>query len=204
MHRYEVLASRRVFDGRVLAVRSDQVAMPGEAVSQRDVVELPGAVGIVALDADERVLLVRQYRHPVGRHLWEIPAGLLDSTTESALEAGQRELAEEGFVTAGRWDCLCDILTSPGMTDETIRLLLARDLADVPVGERHVAFHEEADMELTRVPLVDAVARVLSGEIENGITVAGLLAAFASLRGGPALRAVDAEWAARKGGQSSG
>ncbi len=118
-------------------------------------------------------------------HRYEV----LAPTTESALAAGQRELAEEGFVTAGRWDCLCDILTSPGMTDETIRLLLARDLADVPVGERHVAFHEEADMELTRVPLVDAVARVLSGEIENGITVAGLLPAFASLRGGPALRA---------------
>lgn len=197
-HSYQVLVSRRVFDGRVLAVRSDQVAMPGEAVSQRDVVELPGAVGIVALDAQEQVLLVRQYRHPVGRHLWEIPAGLLDSTIESALEAGQRELAEEAGVTAGRWDCLCDILTSPGMTDETIRLLLARDLVDVPTGERHVAFHEEADMQLTRVPLDEAVRRVLAGEIENGITVAGLLAAFAALRGGLVLRAVDAEWGARK------
>ena len=198
-HRYDVRSSRRVFDGRVLAVRSDQVAMPGDAVSQRDVVELPGAVGIVALDDSERVLLVRQYRHPVRRHLWEIPAGLLDSTTESALEAGRRELAEEGFVTADRWDCLCDILTSPGMTDETIRLLLARDLHDVPEAERYVAFHEEADMELARVPLDEAVARVLAGEIENGITASGVLAAFAALRAGVPLRAVDAEWGARKG-----
>src|ERR1035437_7780922 len=76
-HDYVVISSRRVFIGRVAALRSDQVAMPGDVSSQRDVVELPGAVGIVALDEKDRVLLVRQYRHPVHRRLWEIPAGLL-------------------------------------------------------------------------------------------------------------------------------
>ena len=83
-HEYEVIASRRVFEGRVAAMRSDQVAMPGGVYSQRDVVELPGAVGIVAVDENDNVLLVCQYRHPVRRRLWEIPAGLLDSTSASA------------------------------------------------------------------------------------------------------------------------
>jgi len=99
-HEYEAIASRRVFEGRVAAMRSDQVAMPGGVSSQRDVVELPGAVAIVALDEHDRVLLVRQYRHPVRRRLWEIPAGLLDSPRESAFDAGERELFEEGHVRA--------------------------------------------------------------------------------------------------------
>lgn len=198
-HDYRVLDSRRVFTGRVAAVRSDQVAMPGGATSQRDVLELPGAVGIVALDADGRVLLVRQYRHPVGRRLWEIPAGLLDSTTETPVEAGERELAEEGFLRAGSWHTLADLLTSPGMADETIRVLLARDLTPVPEAERFVGFHEEAEMERTWLPLEDAVRRCLDGTLENAITVAGLLATHAALRDGFAgLRAADAPWPARK------
>lgn len=173
--------------------------MPGGISSQRDVAELPGAVGIVALDEQGRVLLVRQYRHPVARHLWEIPAGLLDSTTESAQEAGERELAEEGGLRAARWDTLVDVLTSPGMTDETVRVLLARDLASVPADERHVGFHEEADLELVWVPLAQAVQRVLAGDIENGITTSGLLAAAAATAGGQSLRPADTPWPSRKG-----
>lgn len=198
-HGYDVVRSERVFDGRVLRVRSDQVAMPGGVTSQRDVVELPGAVAIVALDADDRVLLVRQYRHPVGRRLWEIPAGLLDSTTESALEAGQRELLEEGGYTAGTWHALTDLLTSPGMADETVRVLLARDLLDVPVAERPGLVHEEQELETGWLPLDEAVGQVLAGAIENSITVAGLLAAHAvRAGGGAALRPHDAPWGARK------
>lgn len=172
--------------------------MPGGTSSQRDVAELPGAVAIVALDDRERVLLVRQYRHPVGRHLWEIPAGLLDSTTETAQEAGERELAEEGGLLAARWEALVDILTSPGMADETVRVLLARDLSPVPPEDRHVAFHEEADMQLEWVPLPRALERVMTGEIENGITVSGLLAAQVAVSTRFSLRPVDAAWAARK------
>ena len=137
-HDYEVIASRRVFEGRVAAMRSDQVSMPGGVSSQRDVVELPGAVAIVALDENDRVLLVRQYRHPVRRRLWEIPAGLLDSPREPAFDAAERELFEEGHVRAAQWFTLVDTLTSPGMTDETVRIFLARDLVHVPVSERHV------------------------------------------------------------------
>ena len=199
-HEYQVIGSRRIFEGRVAAVRSDQVEMPDGGSSQRDVFELPGAVGIVVLDENENVLLVRQYRHPVGRLLWEIPAGLLDSTRESAAQAAQRELLEEGHVRAAEWFTLVDTLTSPGMSDETVRILLARDLEDVPPPERHVGIHEEAEMELTWVPLDSAVERCLSGGLENGITVAGLLAARLALDQGLArLRGPAAPWRARKG-----
>jgi 8-oxo-dGDP phosphatase len=199
-HEYEVIASRRVFEGRVAAMRSDQVAMPGGVSSQRDVVELPGAVAIVALDENDRVLLVRQYRHPVRRRLWEIPAGLLDSPRESAVDAAERELFEEGHVRAAQWFTLVDTLTSPGMSDETVRIFLARDLVEVPALERHVGVHEEVEMEMTWVPLDDAVERCLSGELENGITVAGLLAARLALtRRLAGLRAASAPWRARKG-----
>jgi 8-oxo-dGTP pyrophosphatase MutT (NUDIX family) len=199
-HEYEVIASRRVFEGRVAALRSDQVAMPGGVSSQRDVVELPGAVAIVALDEDDRVLLVRQYRHPVQRRLWEIPAGLLDSPRESAIDAADRELFEEGHFRAAEWCTLVDMLTSPGMSDETVRIFLARDLLQVPASERHVGEHEEVEMEMTWVPLDAAVERCYSGELENGITVAGLLAARLALtRGLVGLRDATAPWRARKG-----
>lgn len=199
-HEYQVIGSRRIFEGRVAAVRSDQVVMPGGGSSQRDVFELPGAVGIVALDENEKVLLVRQYRHPVRRRLWEIPAGLLDSTRESVTQAAQRELSEEGYVRAAEWFTLVDTLTSPGMSDETVRILLARDLEDVPAPQRHVGIHEEAEMELAWVPLDRAVERCLSGDLENGITVAGLLAARLALnRGLVGLRGPAAPWRARKG-----
>ena len=196
---YEVIASRIVFVGRVTSMRSDQVAMPGGVCSQRDVVELPGAVGIVALDDKGRVLLVRQYRHPVQRRLWEIPAGLLDSPVESAARAAERELFEEGHLRAAEWFTLVDTLTSPGMSDETVRIFLARDLTEIPVSERHVGVHEEAEMEMAWVPLDSAVERCFSGELENGITVAGLMAAqLAITRGLAGLRACTAPWRARK------
>ena len=198
-HEYEVIASRRVFEGRVAAMRSDQVAMPGGVSSQRDVVELPGAVGIVALDENDNVLLVCQYRHPVRRRLWEIPAGLLDSPSEPAADAAARELFEEGHVRAAEWLTLVDTLTSPGMSDETVRIFLARDLTEVPALDRHVGVHEEVEMETTWVPFDEAVLRCLSGELENGITVAGLLAARVALdRGLAGLRAPRAPWRARK------
>ncbi|MCW2667195.1 MAG: ADP-ribose pyrophosphatase [Frankiales bacterium] len=182
----------------MLTLRSDEVAMPGGASSQRDVTELPGAVAIVPLHADGTVVLVRQYRHPVARHLLEVPAGLLDSTTESAQEAGERELLEEAGLRAGRWETLADVLTTPGMSDETIRLLLARDLTAVPAADRPDPLHEEADMQVVCMPLAQAIELVLDGELENGITAAALLAAHVALSSGRALRPADAPWLARK------
>lgn len=170
--------------------------MPGDTTSQRDVVVHPGAVGVLALDDEGRVLLVNQYRHPVGRRLDELPAGLLDVDGEASLDAAQRELKEEAGLAARTWHVLVDALTSPGMTDEAIRLYLARDLTSV---ERDVQEHEEADLTTAWVALEDAVRRVLAGEIENAMACLGILAGDRARRDGFAgLRPADARWPSRR------
>ncbi|HEU0103932.1 MAG TPA: NUDIX hydrolase [Mycobacteriales bacterium] len=194
-HAYEVESTETVFAGRVISVRKDQVTMPGGTTSQRDVVVHPGAVGVVALDEGGRVLLVEQYRHPVTRRLLELPAGLLDKHDEPGSLAAARELGEEAGMGADTWDVLVDALTSPGMTDESIRLYLARGVHEV---ERDVQEHEELEMTSTWLPLADAVDRVLAGEIENAMACIGILAAAeAQRRGFAGLRPADAPWRAR-------
>jgi 8-oxo-dGTP pyrophosphatase MutT (NUDIX family) len=194
VHEYEVVKSETVFEGRVIGLRRDIVAMPGGGTSQRDVVVHPGAVGVVALRGDE-VLLVNQYRHPVGRRLDELPAGLLDVPGEPGLLCAQRELKEEAGCAAHTWDVLVDVLTSPGMTDESIRIFLARDVHEV---ERTVQEHEELEMTSRWVPLADAVRAALDGSLENAACVVGVLAAAEAARGGfTGLRPADAPWRAR-------
>ncbi len=151
-----------------------------------------GAVGVVALDDEDRIVLVYQYRHPVGMHLWELPAGLIDVPGEPLEHAAARELAEEVDLVAGSWQLITDIHTSPGCSNEMIRLFLARDLTPVPDRERHHREHEEAELTAHRVPLDEAVAMVLRGEISNAAAVVGVLAA-ARLRdqGWPATRPLD-------------
>jgi 8-oxo-dGTP pyrophosphatase MutT (NUDIX family) len=195
-HAYDVLSSETVYEGRIISLRKDEVAMPGETSSQRDVVVHPGAVGVVALDEDDRVLLVNQYRHPVRARLDELPAGLLDKPGEPALDAAQRELAEEAGLAARTWQVLVDAYSSPGMADEAIRIFLARDLHEV---HQDVQEHEEADMSTEWVPLEQAVRRVLTGELQNGMAVQGLLAADRARRDGfTGLRPPDAPWPAQK------
>lgn len=194
-HAYDVHSTETVFAGRVISVRKDQVSMPGGTSSQRDVVVHPGAVGVVALDAQGRVLLVEQYRHPVGRRLVELPAGLLDVEGEPGLDAAKRELAEEAGTGADTWHVLADALTSPGMSNESIRLYLARGVHEV---ERDVQEHEEAELTSAWIPLDEAVTRVLSGAIENAMACIGVLAAAeAERRGFAGLRPADASWRAR-------
>lgn len=172
--------------------------MPDGQTVPRDVVEHPGAVGIIALDESDRVLLLQQYRHPPGRLLWEPPAGLLDEPGESPHETAVRELYEEAGYRAARWDVLIDGFTSPGMTDEAIRLYLARELSEVAAEDRHVGEHEEADMPLSWVPLDDAVAAIMAGRVHNPLAIMGILAAAHARAGGwSALRAVDAPWPER-------
>jgi ADP-ribose pyrophosphatase len=174
---HQVTATHPRFKGPIFEVISDEVTMPGGGTAMRDRIEHVGAVGVVALDDEGKVVLVRQYRHPVGRRLWELPAGLRDVSGEDMAVSAARELAEEADLTAGRLDLLVDVHTSPGFSDEVIRLFLARDLAEVPAAERHVREHEEADMEVARVDLDEAVAMVFRGEITNGPAVVGVLAA---------------------------
>jgi 8-oxo-dGDP phosphatase len=196
-HDYEVLTTEVAFEGRVIDVHKDEVAMPGGTTSQRDVVIHPGAVAVVAL-GEQGVLLVHQYRHPVRRRLDELPAGLLDQDGESALAAAKRELAEEAGLAASTWNVLVDLLSSAGMTDEAVRIYLARDLTEV---DRDLQEHEEQEMTISWVPLERAVRRVLEGSIENATAVIGVLAADRAVRDGFAgLRPADAPWTSGKAG----
>lgn len=192
---YDVSETDVVYrSGRVIDVRRDVVAMPGGGNATRDVVVHPGAVGIVAIDEEQRVLLVQQYRHPVGQLLWEPPAGLLDEPGEDPLVAAQRELFEEAHLQAARWDVLLDAFTSPGMTSEAVRVYLARDVAPAD-GPRHAGEHEERDMPVVWVPLADAAAAVLRGDLHNPMAVMGILAAEAARADDfGSLRPADAPW----------
>ena len=197
---WAVLSSRQEYRGRVIGVRVDEVRMPGDRTAVREVIEHPGAVGIVALDEVGQVVLIRQYRHASGGYYIELPAGLLDVAGEPALVAAGRELAEEAALRAQTWHTLVDVRPSPGMSDEAVRVFLARDLTPVPEGERYVGFDEETDLDVHRVPLDDAVRAVLAGEIENGVAIAGLLAAAQARDAGWApLRPASVPWPARSG-----
>ncbi|MFT3899900.1 MAG: NUDIX hydrolase [Gordonia sp. (in: high G+C Gram-positive bacteria)] len=193
-HDFAVVDSDVRYDGAIVVLRVDDVAMPGGRVARREVVEHPGAVAVVALDDAGRVALIEQYRHPVGRRLWELPAGLLDEPGEQPVDAAKRELAEEVDLAAQDWDVLVDLVLSPGFTDEALRVYLARGLSELPAAERH---DEEADLALVWKPLAEAVAMALSGEIVNATAVAGLLAAARVVEQGVAPRAVDAPWTDR-------
>ena len=191
-HDYRVLASETVFEGHVFSLHRDTVAMPGGGDSVREVVRHPGAVAVVALDDEERVVLLRQYRHPVGRYLWELPAGLRDADGEPPLETAKRELAEETLLAAGRWSLLVSVNNSPGFSDELVQVYLAEDLSAVDRPAGFTVEHEEADLTVERVPLRDAVQRVFDGDIRNSSAVAGILAAAQLRANAPGLRPVDA------------
>jgi ADP-ribose pyrophosphatase len=189
---YRVVASETVYEGRIITLRLDTVAMPGGGESVREVVHHPGAVAVVALDDQDRVVLLRQYRHPVGGYLWELPAGLRDADGEAPLEAAKRELAEETQLAAGRWSLLTTTYSSPGFCDELVLTYLAEDLGTVDRPAGFTAEHEELDMTVERVPLDEAVQRVFDGGIRNGTAVIGLLAAAQARSAKPRLRPLDA------------
>jgi 8-oxo-dGDP phosphatase len=176
-HAYRVRSRTEHFKGPVFRVVTDEVEMPGGRVAKRDYMVHVGAVGVVAIDADEKVVLVRQYRHPVGDYLWELPAGIIDVDGEPLDRAAVRELEEEADLTAGRLDLLVDMHPSPGSSNEVIRLFLARDLSPVPDDHRHQRTDEEAEMTVRRVDLDEALAMALRGEITNAACLVGLFAA---------------------------
>ncbi|MFC0530443.1 NUDIX domain-containing protein [Phytohabitans kaempferiae] len=174
-HTYEVQAQHERYKGPVFRVVTDEVVMPGGRAADRDYIQHVGSVGVVAVDDERRVVLIRQYRHAVRHHLWEIPAGLADVPGEALPEVAARELVEEADLVAGRLEHLLELHTSPGCSNERIRIFLARDLTPAASGyERH---DEEAELEVRRFPLDEAVSMALAGEITNGPTVAGILAA---------------------------
>lgn len=177
----------------------DRVETPSGEVMVRDYLAHTGAVGVIALDAEERVLVVRQYRHPAGFTLLEPPAGLLDVGGENWLDAAQRELAEEAQVQASDWRVLVDYLTSPGCLQESLRVYLARGLSPAPRPDGFIAEGEEAHMDVVLVALDDLVDAIFAGRVQNPTMVVGALAAHAALRGGrvEGLRRPEAPWPAR-------
>jgi 8-oxo-dGTP pyrophosphatase MutT (NUDIX family) len=177
---------------RIITVRSDKVQMPDHQLAERTVVTHPGAVAVLALDDADRVLMIRQYRHPVGRQLWEIPAGIRDADGESPLATAQRELLEEASCRAGRWHTLVDWFPSPGYTTERVRVFLARDLE--PVADTgYERQHEEKFLVTEWVPLAEAVRLALDGKLHNGPAITGVLAGYAaSAEGFSSLRPADA------------
>ncbi len=191
---WPVVSSSELLRSRLVSVRSDKVRMPGGNVAERDVVVHPGAVAILALDDAGQVLLIRQYRHPVSRLLWEIPAGLRDVAGESLPDAARRELLEEAGYRARDWRVLADYYSSPGFTTERLRIFLARDLEFVPSGERDfVPQDEEAELVPAWLALDDAVRKVLAGELHNGPTALAILASYAARSEGfDRLRPADA------------
>ena len=204
-HVFETASSETLYTGKIFALRRDQVRMPGGDVAVREVVEHFGAVAVVAMDDDGNIPMVYQYRHAIGRRLWELPAGLLDIGGEAAHLTAARELEEEAGLRADTWKVLVDLDSTPGFSDESVRVYLATGLTEVDRPEAH---DEEADMTLHWYPLEEAARKVLSGEVVNAIAVAGILAAHAVTTGFAQPRPVDSPWqdkpsafAARKAAQ---
>jgi ADP-ribose pyrophosphatase len=189
-HEFDTVASETIYVGKIFALRGDEVRMPGGNTARREVVEHYGAVAIVALDDEGNVVLVYQYRHPLGRRLWELPAGLLDLGDEPPHVTAARELEEEVGLAAENWRVLVDLDTAPGFSDESVRVFLATGLTDIGRPEAH---DEEADLIVKRFPLSKAVQMAFDGEIANSLAVAGILAA-SQIDDVDALRSVDAPW----------
>jgi 8-oxo-dGDP phosphatase len=192
-HNFETVFSDTLYVGKIFALRNDEVRMPHGNIARREVAEHYGAVAVVAVDDDNNVMLVYQYRHPVGRRLWELPAGLLDLSGEPPHITAARELEEEAGLAAAQWHVLVDLVLAPGFSDESVRVYLATGLTDVGRPDAH---GEEADLTLRWWPLDEAVHMIVSGGIVNSIAVGGILAAHTATDVGT-LRSVDAPWTDR-------
>jgi ADP-ribose pyrophosphatase len=191
---WPVVSSAELVRGRLVTVRTDKVRTPDNHMAERDVVIHPGAVAVLALDDASQVLLIRQYRHPVGRLLWEIPAGLRDVSGEPLFATARRELLEEAGYRARDWRVLADYYTSPGFSTERLRVFLARDLELVPEAERDfVPEAEEAHLLSAWLPLDEAVRQVFAGDLHNGVAALAILAGYAARSEGyDRLRPADA------------
>ena len=189
-----IVSSDIVFQGKIWDVRRETFDYNGQQIT-REFVDHTGAVSVLAVDDEERVLLIKQYRHPIRAREWEIPAGLLDVADEDPLEAAKRELAEEVDLAAASWSVLSDYVTTPGGNNEAIRVYLARDLTETDAFARE---DEEADIEKRWVPLDEALEAVVARRIQNPSLVVGIYAAHvARSRGWSTLAPADAPWPQR-------
>ncbi len=188
---WPVAGSEEQFKNWLITVRTDKVQMPDSSHAERTVVTHIGAVAILALDERDRVLMIRQYRHPVARQLWEIPAGLRDVTGEALVDTARSELLEETGHVAREWHALLDSYASPGITTERIRIFLARGLEAAESDYQREG--EEKFLRTAWVPLAEAVQAALAGKLHNGATIQGVLATqIAAAAGYAGLRPADA------------
>ncbi|VEW12501.1 ADP-ribose pyrophosphatase [Brevibacterium casei] len=171
----EITASDEVYRGAVWTIRRETFDLPEATGLVRDLMAHTGAVAVACLNEAGEILLVQQYRHPVRARLWEVPAGLLDIPGEDPLTAAKRELAEEADLTAARWEVLSDSALSPGGSSETIRLYLARDLAEVPAADQHARSDEEAGFVYRWVSMPEALDAIAAGRITNSVAQLAIL-----------------------------
>jgi ADP-ribose pyrophosphatase len=188
---WPVAGTEEQFKNWLITVRTDKVQMPDSSHAERTVVTHIGAVAVLALDEQDRVLMIRQYRHPVARQLWEIPAGLRDVSGEALVDTARRELLEETGYAAREWHALIDSYASPGITSERIRIFLARGIETAQSDYEREG--EEKFLRTAWVPLAEAVQAALAGKLHNGATIQGILAArIAGAAGYSGLRSADA------------
>jgi ADP-ribose pyrophosphatase len=171
-----IVSTELDFAGRVWDVRRDVFEYNDHELT-RDYVDHPGAVAVLVLDDEGRALLIQQYRHPIRSRDWEIPAGLLDVENEHPLAAAQRELAEEVDLVASDWSELVTFYSSPGGSNELIRVFLARGIS--PTAHSFDRHEEEADIIVRWAPLEEIRAGVLAGRLRNSILAIAVLAAYA-------------------------
>lgn len=166
------LSSEEIYPGKIIRVEKWQVELPNGDTAMREIVKHNGASAIVPVDDAGMVTLVRQHRAAIGQCTWEIPAGKLDSPLEDPFSAAKRELEEETGLQAEHWQKLTSVYTTPGFCNEKIAIYLATGLSQHPA-------HPDTDefLRLKKIPLDDAIAQCMSGEIRDGKTLVGLLMA---------------------------
>lgn len=196
---WPVFEHRNLASGAVTDFVEDSVRTPHGDAMRRQYTLHPGAVGVIALDDEDRIAVVLQYRHPVAHRLVEPPAGLLDLDNEVFLDAAQRELAEEAGLAASDWRVLVDMFTSPGATQESVRIYLARGLSPAAPPDGFEPESEEASMEVAWADRADLVDAILAGRLQNPVMVSGVLALEAATASGrlEQLRPAHAPWPSR-------
>jgi len=172
----KITKTQRVYDGHLVKLDLLDVELPNGKTSHREVIQHPGAVAIVALDDDQNILMVRQFRIAAGKTLWEVPAGTLDPD-ETPEACAIRELQEETGYKPNKLEALDGIYTAPGYTSEYIYLFLATELE-----ESRLDMDEDEFIEMKKIPLTEVLAKIESGEIQDGKTVTGVLRAARRLK----------------------
>jgi ADP-ribose pyrophosphatase len=175
----QISERKTVFEGMIWGVVSETFQFAGQTLT-REFVDHPGAVAVLALNAQNQILMIRQYRQPVKQFLWEIPAGLLDIDGESLVSAAARELQEETGYRAATIDHLIDFFTTPGGNNEMIRIYLARNLEFV--GRPDEQEGEERELQVEWIDFEEALSSVLASQIKSPSATVGILAAAQILK----------------------